>query len=431
MNFVFFILLTATLFIRPGEIIPALRGIEFFFYLVLPCLLLSFQSMMGQLSQRNLKSQPISQCVIGLLLAVVLSNLSHFDIDGAITQGWTFFKNVIYYFLLVSLVNTTKRFRQLLFWLWFFILFYIILAVLQHKGFIMLDMEKAYEGTFTSTTSDLKVEVSRMRGSGLFADPNDICMVIVTGFMLSIYWMNDRLYKLPRIVCLISLLIFGYALMQTQSRGGFIALVAACLILLLAFYGWKKGAMLSALGLPVLLVVFGGRMTTISTQETTGKERLWQWSDALDFFKSSPLFGIGTGKFVEYSGLVAHNAYLQAYAETGFFGGTLFFGIFYLSVWTLYRMGGIRADIADPTLQWAQYVMIALLSGIATLMLTLSQTYYITTYMIFGLVTAYLRVSNASNILGDYRVDSTLIKRLMLTSIIVIMGIYVFVQLFR
>lgn len=426
MAFLLFILVTGTLFVRPGEIIPAMRGWEFFFYFIMPCLLLSFESVAGQLSQRSLRTQPITVCVLGMLPAVVISNLAHGNIDMAVDQGWSFIKNLIYYFLLVGLVDRPSRFRGFLFWLWVFCLAFVVLALLQHHGLIELSMEKAVNGSSVSESGE-QIVTARMVGSGLFGDPNDMCMVIVTGLILGIYWMGDNL------LYAVSLPIFGYGLMQTQSRGGFIAFMAACGVLLLTRYGWKKGAMLLAAGLPALLLVFKGRMTKISTDEGTAHSRIELWGDGLEFFKSSPLFGVGAGKFHELTddGHVAHNAYVQAYAELGLFGGIFFIGAFYFSLSAIYGMGGIHTEGMDPNIRRAQSIMMALTAGIATLLLTLSQTFYMTTYMIFGLITAYLRITNASKILIGFRVDSSFIKRLLLAGILFLAVLFLFVRFFK
>ncbi|MFZ4700439.1 MAG: O-antigen ligase family protein [Candidatus Methylumidiphilus sp.] len=287
-------------------------------------------------------------------------------------------------------------------------------------------MEKAVNGSSVSESGE-QIVTARMVGSGLFGDPNDMCMVIVTGLILGIYWMGDNL------LYAVSLPIFGYGLMQTQSRGGFIAFMAACGVLLLTRYGWKKGAMLLAAGLPVLLLVFKGRMTKISTDEGTAHSRIELWGDGLEFFKSSPLFGVGAGKFHELTddGHVAHNAYVQAYAELGLFGGIFFIGAFYFSLSAIYGMAGTHTEGIDPNIRRAQSIMMALTAGIATLLLTLSQTFYMTTYMIFGLITAYLRITNASKILIGFRVDSSFIKRLLLAGILFLAVLFLFVRFFK
>ncbi len=301
--------------------------------------------------------------------------------------------------------------------------------LLKHLGIIDLSIREALNDSYVSETGDI-VEVKRMQGSGLFGDPNDMCMVIVTGVILSFYLLGDPLFPLPRLFYLASVPVFGYALQQTQSRGGFIAFMAACGMTLLARFGWKKAAMAGAAALPFLLVVFKGRLTTISTGEETAQTRIQLWSDGLEYFKSSPLFGVGSGTYADLSGHVAHNAYVHAYAEMGLLGGGAFVGAFFFALWAIYRLGGLREEITDSNLRHAQPFMLALTAGLATLYMTISQTYYMSTYMILGLVTAYLRVSHASQIVG-YRLDSSLIKRLALATIVFLAGIYIFVQKYK
>ena len=51
-------------------------------------------------------------------------------------------------------------------------------------------------------------------------------------------------------------------------------------------FGWRKALLVSALVLPVLLAVFGGRMTDLSaTSEGTGQARLQLWRDGMVLFK--------------------------------------------------------------------------------------------------------------------------------------------------
>ncbi len=128
MAFFLLMLLTGTLFMRPGEIFQALQGAEFFFYLFVPCFIVSFNTVAGQLSWRNLKTQPITLCVFLILLADVLSNLVHFNFGGVVDHGVASLKNLMYYLLLVGLVNTPLRLRQLLF------LGMVFLPVLYHLG---------------------------------------------------------------------------------------------------------------------------------------------------------------------------------------------------------------------------------------------------------------------------------------------------------
>ena len=421
-------LATATLFARPGEVVPALAGFEFFFYLIMPCILLSMQLVSEQLSSRNLQTQPITVCVLPILPIMVLSSLAHFDFE---TEWWVIFaKNVMYYCLLVSLVSTGKRFRQFIFWLWAFSLTFAVMVLLQYHEVIHLNIIKPIDTGFTSESGEAII-LARMSGSGIFTDPNDMCLVIDMGFLLSLYLVGDGFWKL--VLGVSALPIFGYALMKTQSRGGFIALLAGCAIILLARYGWKKGAMLGAVALPMFLAVFKGRLTTISTHEGTAHSRIGLWSDGLEFLKSSPIFGTGVNKyhFLTQNHHVAHNSYLHAFVELGPLGGTFFTGAFFFALWAIYRMGDYRSQITDPSMRRMQPYVMAVTTSSATLMMTVSQTYYTSTYLILGMATAYLKITNASNILQGFRVNSLFFKRLTILGVCFITALYIFVQAFK
>src|SRR5947209_564283 len=76
-GFALFLVLNATLFVRPAEVVPALLGWEIYQALILLCLLASFPAILAQLQARALESRPITVFVLGLLPAVVLSQLSN------------------------------------------------------------------------------------------------------------------------------------------------------------------------------------------------------------------------------------------------------------------------------------------------------------------------------------------------------------------
>src|SRR5207248_1855272 len=104
------------------------------------------------------------------------------------------------------------------------------------------------------------------------------------------------------------ILVFGYALMLTHSRGGFLALLAGLVAFLQMRFGGAKTLGLGVLCIPLLLVVFAGRMTSISAGEGTGQSRIQLWSDGLMFFQQAPLFGIGMEAYHNVSFHVAHNS---------------------------------------------------------------------------------------------------------------------------
>src|SRR5260370_10175657 len=151
-----------------------------------------------------------------------------------------------------------------------------------------------------------------------------------------------------RLACLPPLLLFGYGLVLTRSRGGFLALVAGLFTLFQARFGWRRTLLLASAGLPLLFVLFAGRQTTLSTVEGTGQDRIQLWSEGLGLFREAPLFGIGQGEYADRVGLVAHNSFVHCFAELGFAGGALFLGAFGSALVMLGRLQPAPRAVAGP-----------------------------------------------------------------------------------
>jgi hypothetical protein len=113
--------------------------------------------------------------------------------------------------------------------------------------------------------------------------------------------------------------LLGYAFALTRSRGGFLALAAGLVTMIVAKLGWRNSIPVTAIALPVLLVLFAGRQTSInlSDKNDTAQGRMGIWRDGMMLLKGSPLFGIGYGEFVEEVGHVAHNSFVHCFVEQG------------------------------------------------------------------------------------------------------------------
>jgi O-antigen ligase len=337
-DFLLFILVNGVLLARPTEVVPDLRTVHLYEALILACLAVSIPGVLEQFTGRSLEARPITVCVLGLLAAVVLSHLCRFDLDKAAEWGFDFFKVVVYYLLLVAVVNTPARLRQFLAWQVLFSLVVALLALLQYHGYADLTPAKAIEEKTRDQATAAEVVVNRMRGPGtLFGDPNDLCAVFVVATLICLYLLGDLRRGFHRYVWLAPLGVFGYAMSLTQSRGGFIGLLAGLGVLFHTRYGWKRSVGLGLLALPLLLVLFAGRMTSLSATEGTGRQRIQVWNVGLMLMRESPVFGIGMNEYDKRVELVAHNSYIHSYTELGLLGGTLFLGAFYLAFLALCR----------------------------------------------------------------------------------------------
>jgi hypothetical protein len=448
MSFFLFILVNAALFIRPAEIFPELLGLRIYEPLILACAVAAVTEVFAHLGRRSLDAQPITLCVFGLLFAILFTFLAHMELSKAAEKGFEFAKLVLYYLLLVSVVNTPARLRRFLFWLTIFCSVMTLLAVLRYHGVIDFKLppppptidpktglakEHSNEAYVVETIWDAEkqqeVEINRLRGTGIFQDPNDTCLALVIALPLCVYWLTDRRGGAARLLWIGPLLLLLWALYHTQSRGGFLGFMAGLLTLFNARFGWRKSVALTLLTLPVVLVVFAGRMTNIEATAGTAQTRIELWSSALEIFREAPLLGIGMGEPDPRMDHVAHNSYLQCFMELGVVGGTLFVGAFYCALVVMWRVGSARLPAVSEEMERIRPYLLALVVGSAACMMSLSLSYLIPTYMVLGLAVVYVEAGTVRSPRPVLRCDGQLLGRLAAVSVSFLMVIYVFVRL--
>ncbi len=426
MQFFLFILANAMLFIRPSELVPGMGDVELYRYVIVACLLVSVPVVLQQVLLRCPGVPPVAGCVIALLPIVVLSHVGNGNPEEAWDQGVEFFKVLVYFLLLLGLVSTTARLRQFLGWLAVLCAAMAVIAILRYHADLAGPppaptttarntdgKNKAIHGTSVKDTAidpttGQVIDVNRMCGTGIFNDPNDLALVLITAIPLCLYWATDPKRRATRPLWIGLILLFGYALMLTHSRGGFLALLGGLVVFLQTRFGGRKTLGLALMVLPLLFVVFAGRMTSISASDGTGQSRIQLWSDGLTYFQQSPLFGIGMDGYHNVSNHVAHNSYIHCYVELGIVGGTLFLGAFYFALHGMWRLrpgaarepspGEAYNDPAAPPpgadaelLRLYPYVL-AMLVTYAVGISFLSRSYIVPTYLLLGLAVIYMRL---------------------------------------
>lgn len=419
MAYFLFILLTATLFIRPAEVVPALYALPVYECIILCCLTVSFSRILDQLTPQSLAENPITACVLSLWAAIVLSHLSHFFIWGARMSGFEFFKVVAYYLLLVAVIDTEDRLKGFLRWLLLFICILAALALLDHHGIVDIpSIETMQQGAYDAGTGERQF-IPRLRSTGIFHDPNDLAMILTAGVVISLCFLGDPAGGLLRRFWIVPAATFVYAVYLTQSRGGLLALLAALGTLVSFRWGWKRAAWAALVAVPVVLAAFQGRMTSFgeALEGGTGQSRIEIWSEGLQLFKQAPLFGIGHGQYVEEAGHVAHNSFLHCLVELGLFGGSLFLGLFVAALIILHRLRNDDEFVHRTELGWMLPYMAAVLVGFAVSMLSLSRAYIAPTYLVMGWMTAYTRLAVLDLRLPILVFDSHFVRRIAAASI--------------
>ena len=218
MAFFLFLLVNATLFIRPAEIVPALLGWEIYFYVILACLVAAAPEVLRYLTGQSLEKQPITLCVFGLLFAILIPSILAGDFAEAWRTGFHFAKIIVYYLLFVSLVTTPARLRMLLLCILAFSGIITALAVLRYHDVIQLEnlhtLEARSLGEYGAT-----ITFQRLQGTGIFQDPNELCVLLAAMVPLGLYFVLTDRNLLLRISCAALLPLFGCAVFLTGSRG--------------------------------------------------------------------------------------------------------------------------------------------------------------------------------------------------------------------
>ena len=354
------LLASGALLLRPADLFPFLEGAPIYGVLIVACMIVSLPRLMPLLARAPLYRNGVLLLMVLLVPAVVLSHVSHLDTWDARLGGAEMAKACLFSVLIVALVDSPRKLMATLAVIVAAVWVVAVLAVLQYHGWIDLPALRGVEGH--SLDPDNPGLVLRLCGVGVFNDPNDFALVLVTAAALCVFGLNERRLGPARWNLLIPLAWFGYALLLTRSRGGLVSAAGALLAFLPARFGWRNALPLACVLAPAVLAPFWGRQTSLnlSDPDDTFQSRLSLWSDSLDAFRSAPLFGIGQGKLVDVIGQVSHNSFLHAFAELGLFGGFAFIGAFDLAL-----RGVQRAVPEDQELARLRPYMLAIAAGYA------------------------------------------------------------------
>jgi O-antigen ligase len=423
------------LFIRPAEILPALEALPIYELLMVGCIIASFTAILQQFEPRSLAHHPMTFCVVVMLVSVLFSHLFNGNLFLAREYALDFLKVVLFYLMLVGLVNSVHRLRLFLQVTAFYIFVIASLSLLHHYDFIQLEALEAMAqlGGLDEETGERTATI-RLQASGIFNDPNDFSLILCVGILVVTHMLLESKRKLVKLACLLPLGVFMFALALTRSRGGLLAMVAGVMMTLVSRMGWKKGMAIGFLCLPPMLVAFGGRQTNFNFDEgDTGHGRVEIWRDAIQMFKGAPLFGAGRGEMAEQLYIAAHNSFVHSYAELGLLGGTAFLALFFIPVYCLRLHGAATTETLEgespetaEVRRWRPCVF-AIICSYGMGLCSLSRAYVVVTYLVLGIAAVYLSLAVTHRTIAPPAVGA-LFKKVMVASVGFLFCLYVFVR---
>ena len=212
------------------------------------------------------------------------------------------------------------------------------------------------DGSSIASAPQSTTFVRRIQALGFLADPNDLAQFLLAIIpLLGLAWKKGRPFRnLMLVLAPGAVALWGVIL--TRSRGGLVA--AAGMIAVTLIYRldprWRRPVSIAAVGLcmPAFVALFG-----YAKADESAASRLEAWSAGLLMLKGSPIWGVGYNQFIELHGRVAHNSYVQCFAETGLIGYFLWLG--YIAVGFM-RVSSVADRSEDP--DWKRWGLVLRLS---------------------------------------------------------------------
>jgi hypothetical protein len=348
-----------------------------------------------------------------LLLAGVSLALNK-DFGSALDEEIEFVKVIAYFVLFLAIVRTPSRLQGLIACVVLCMMVTAALGLLHFYEVIQIPNLRQMEELGDNRHDWTQTSLRRLRFTGILDGPNEVAVFLSVLTFLCGYQFNNKKYGLARSLWLVPIGLFLACIFLTRSRGGLLALISG--IVVFSVYGFRKngavalsgsaprklpiqGILFVACVIPLILLAAGGRQTEFSANTNTAQTRFGNWSDWLTQFRYSPFFGVGP-RFtpraapgqVGYSAdemLLAHNSYLQPFADLGFLGGICFLGIVGYSFITLNRYGPDKTIVLDAELARLQPYLLAALTSCAVGFLTLSINYSIPVYFVLAMPVVY------------------------------------------
>lgn len=342
MTYVIGLIYLALVYIRPGELVPSLAALRLpAVGVVVAGVMIAFTLLR---EPRRAAGLPNDACFLGFVFACALSNPFNGRFAAAADALGTLLPLAVFYLVIRAALRTRLQLQWLVIVLVALTLFQATSGIVQHwTGFGFGGSTAVVEGAWNADPDLVdgakNAGVVRIRGTGIFGDPNDLAMslVLVFPFLFTAVLSRDP-GLVRRVLALAAIGILAYALFLTRSRGGFLGLAV-----LSVAYAYRRFGRLTAIVPAVVVVVVvlagQGRLQNMDATEDSAQGRIQAWSAGLEMLKSNPVLGVGFNQYLTRNELVAHNSFVHVLAEAGLVGGFCFVGTFF---WCLVGNGSTR-----------------------------------------------------------------------------------------
>ncbi|MCM3903462.1 MAG: O-antigen ligase family protein [Pyrinomonadaceae bacterium] len=403
-SFIALFVYVAIAYFRPYELTSALSWTVWLPFWLGIAMLASF--IVTQLTiEGNLTARPRE---VNLVLLLTVTAVLSIPVAASAFDAWdtfskVFIKTVLLFIIMINVMRTERRLKLMLF---------LALAA----GFYMSALALQNYGAATPAPTDIARAKATI--NNMFGEPNAMALHLVTMIPIAIAMLLASSNILKKVLYGGGALLMIAGNFTTQSRGGFLGIVAAGSVL-----AWKLGRRNRFLMIGVLVIAvaatfafapggYGERMSTIlnpdSESSATSRRELLKRS--LLMTAANPVFGIGIGNFpiVGQRGQTTHNAYTQVAAEMGVAAFILYVLFLVAGYKRLRRME--RETIIDQKLTRYYYLTVGLQASLAgylvgSFFLSVAYDWYV--YFIIGYAICFHRIYDLRETVDDAQVETT------------------------
>lgn len=370
----------AVTILRPQDFLGPLKGTPLVF------IVMSVLGCMWLLSNidKSIKTN-IDKFVLVFFVVIILSGLFTLYPSYAVNNAVDVIKTALIYICIVTIIDTEQKFIRSMWLINVFVSIVALMAVLQQFGY---DLTGA--GMYWASDK----EVWQIRGVGIYDNPNDLAYSILPAAAVSLSCILFDKRNSVKLFSSCILLILTYCLYLTFSRGGFLAYITLCVIILnyaISNVTFKKIVLL--VSACCLVVVFATKTKDYRSDESA-MGRVEAWSAGMTMITHNPLFGVGKGNFSENHSRDSHNSFVRAGSELGLFGLYVFIGILF------WGLRSLRLIINGTGLEQYKMYAVALLAYLCAFMVGSvfsTRTYDILLVIVAAFISVIVRLVLSKN----------------------------------
>jgi O-antigen ligase len=339
------------LYVRPQDWAPGMVGVPTAF-IILP-MGLAF-GIANRLREPEKFQTPQTWLMAAYLAIIFVTTFLNVDFLTALGELDLFGRRAVVFYMMIWILISPQRLEAAI---WMVML---LSAFLAYQAYL----QATYGESWGGMTPYPGYDVIRVRWYGDWDGPNVFGLLFVMALGMAIEYIFGPHKLVVRLMALALASSYMMAIFFTNSRGAVLAVASMVL-----FYFRSRFRSVFAIGLALsvvaaVLLLGPSRMNEVSSNEASARERTWLWEQGLNMLKANPVFGIGRDQFARTVDLklIAHNNFVQNFAEMGLVGFFCFVAILWFSFKGNYMLSDARYAVS-PRMKALGRMMTSVLVG--------------------------------------------------------------------